>query len=76
MIHSFKDFKMAWYKQLFTNLCILGLFCIVKCDSEDIVEFQRYSIEGKVLLPFPSEQEWISSTRIIADGGRYLGFLK
>lgn len=67
---------MACYKQLFIILCIFCLLCIARGDSEEIFEFQRYSIEGKVLLPFPNEQEWISSTKVIADGGRYLGFLK
>jgi len=36
----------------------------------------RYRIEGRVLVTQAVDQEWISNTRVMVDGGHYLGILK
>ena len=40
---------------------------------------QRYKIEGKITIPFTNDQDWLSMiaiTRVILDGGHFLGFLR
>ena len=44
-------------------------------DSKTSVVSQRFKLEGKVAVPGASE-EWMSSVRILVDGGQYLGLLK
>jgi len=51
------------------------------CQSEDsktssqTVLNQRFKLEGKVAVPGASD-EWMSSVRILVDGGQYLGLLR
>lgn len=37
---------------------------------------QRFLIEGKVSIPYTTDQDWVPTTRVVLDGGQYLGFLK
>lgn len=40
------------------------------------VASQRFLVEGKVSIPFTADQEWVPATRVVLDGGQYLGFLR
>ena len=44
-------------------------------SSAESISSQRFKLEGKVAVAGASE-EWISSVRILVDGGQYLGLLK
>ena len=57
---------------------IWTLLTICVCNSEtgETPSSQKYRIDGKVSVPFASDTEWITNTRILVDGGEYLGFLK
>ena len=44
-------------------------------DSESI-GIQKFKIDGKVTVPFSNDQDWLSTTRILVDGGEFVGFLK
>ncbi|CAD5116922.1 DgyrCDS5762 [Dimorphilus gyrociliatus] len=57
-------------------LVFIYVFSYVICDGELGSGSERFKIEGKIFVPFVNDLEWISSTKIIIDGGRYLGFLK
>lgn len=53
----------------------------VGIGAEDGVSFgggggQRFLIEGKVSIPYTTDQDWVPTTRVVLDGGQYLGFLK
>lgn len=37
---------------------------------------QLFTIEGKVAIPQSLEMDWIVNSRILVDGGKYLGFLR
>jgi len=63
---------------------IFVVFVFVSCcnsqseDSKSAAESNligRFKLEGKVTVPGASE-EWMSSIRILVDGGQYLGLLK
>lgn len=61
--------------------CTFVFISCCSCQSEDSkssaasVHGQRFKLEGKVAVPGASE-EWMSSVRILVDGGQYLGLLK
>lgn len=57
-------------------LAFIPLLSFVICDIEVASGNERYKIEGKVFVPFVTDLEWIHSTKILVDGGRYLGILK
>jgi len=67
-----------WICSVFSMFVFVS-FC--GCQSEDSISSaqsvfsQRFKLEGKVAVPGASE-EWISSVRILVDGGQYLGLLK
>lgn len=71
-----------WYYNLLSNYQILGVIFILGFiksafgEVEEINDNQRYKIEGKVVVPLTTDQDWMSHTRILIDGGEYLGFLK
>ena len=37
---------------------------------------QRYHLEGRVMIQQATDQEWVANTRVIVDGGQYLGLLR
>ena len=37
---------------------------------------QFFTIEGKVSIPQTLNFDWVTQSRILVDGGKYLGFLK
>ena len=67
-----------WLCSVFSIFVFVGV-CV--CQSEDgksssqNVFSQRFKLEGKVVVPGASE-EWMSSVRVLVDGGQYLGLLK
>ena len=72
---------MTDLESIFYNLqvCFILLLCgshISHAEKEDAGNSQRARIDGKVSVPFTSNMDWVSSTRILVDGGEYLGFLK
>jgi len=44
--------------------------------EEGAVSGQRFVVEGKVTIPYTTDQDWVATTRVVLDGGLYLGFLK
>ena len=52
------------------------LVFIAATESDEFPTNQKYKIDGKVTVPFSNDQEWLSMTRILVDGGEYIGFLK
>jgi len=61
-----------WICTVFWTFVFINCCC---CQSEDSVAGQRFELEGKVAVPGASE-DWMSSVRILVDGGQYLGLLK
>lgn len=59
-------------------LTFVSLFLSKGCnsESEENTNESRYKIDGKVVVPFTADQEWIGNTRILVDGGDYLGFVR
>lgn len=59
-------------------LLLLGLLCLVQCsnDQDEGNGQNSYKIEGKVIVPFTADQDWITTSRILLDGGEFLGFLR
>jgi len=67
------------------GICLIFvIFVFIRCcscqseDSKSSAETNlshRFKLEGKVAVPGVSE-EWMSSVRILVDGGQYLGLLK
>ncbi|XP_074650084.1 endoplasmic reticulum membrane protein complex subunit 7-like [Tubulanus polymorphus] len=56
-------------------------FCFVSAPyipsfGEEVTGAQKFKIEGKVSLNHASDQNWISFTRILVNGGEYIGFLR
>lgn len=37
---------------------------------------QKYRVEGTVSVPYTNDQSWLTSTRVMVDGGRHLAFLR
>ncbi len=52
---------------------VLQVICTT--EGEETTGTQKYRIEGKVSVPFTTDQEWITNTRIMVDGGQHIGFL-
>jgi len=72
------------FKAKLLTCLVCSMFVFISscdCQSEDSgsstqsVLNQRFKLEGKVAVPGASE-EWMSSVRILVDGGQYLGLLK
>ena len=60
-------------------LCLINAFIIFKVAAEGDSEslgIQKFKIDGKVTVPFSNDQDWLSTTRILVDGGEFVGFLK
>ena len=61
-----------------TLAVVIVLAYIGQCngETEDQSGSQKYKIEGKVIVPFTADQDWITTSRILVDGGELLGFLR
>lgn len=56
---------------------ILIITIVISCISGEEDQFyDRYTIEGKIIPPDVATTEWLSSTRILVNGGERFGFLK
>ena len=61
------------------SLLILPVLWVIgTCESEIEESYvpQKFKIEGKVSIPNTVSNDWVSTTRVIVDGGQYLGFLR
>ncbi|KAI0237691.1 ER membrane protein complex subunit 7 [Lamellibrachia satsuma] len=57
---------------------MLAVWALQCCSSkaQEASDDSKFKLEGKVTVPFTTEQDWIATTRILLDGGQFLGFLK
>jgi len=60
----------------FINLALILWLGGCKSEKEEPETNQKFHIDGKVVVSFQADPEWISTTRILVDGGQYLGFVK
>ena len=68
--------KLNPFSWLFLFVTSLLIFVKATSDSEESPGTLKYKIDGKVSVPFSNDQEWLSTTRIMVDGGEFVGFLK
>ena len=65
-----------------TTSILLSLFCGCQSDSEELtqqlekVNTTLHSIKGRVTIENEDELNWLSETFVVADGGKFHGFLK
>lgn len=53
------------------------ILCLGQCCAEQIdTVASTFRIEGKVEVLSARDKEWMTNTRILVDGGEYLGFLR
>ena len=45
-------------------------------ESDQGLPSQFFTVEGKVSIPQLLQMDWVTETRILVDGGKYLGFLR
>ena len=59
-------------------MILIGVFSFPgeTAEGDNTAGNQKYKIDGKVTVPFTTDQDWLSSTRILVDGGEFIGFLK
>lgn len=62
---------------------ILGIFNFILVfspisgdDSIDTEGADRFKIEGKVTLTDARNSDWLGVTRVLVDGGDYIGYLR
>lgn len=65
---------MDMLPSLFMLLCSISVPCIFA--EEDTHSPETYMIEGKISVSGVKSQEWVPHTRIVVDGGLFIGFLK
>ena len=65
-------------KNIFLSFVVQFIFRlpIAIAQGEEDTGKNIFQIDGKVVVPFTNDQDWMQSTRILVDGGEYLGFLK
>ncbi|RMX36994.1 endoplasmic reticulum membrane protein complex subunit 7-like [Pocillopora verrucosa] len=62
---------------IYVVLMILNILPNVRqADGNSDESLERYKIDGKVTIQGFKPADWISQTRILVDGGSYIGFLK
>ena len=68
---------------MFNNGIVTTILSFVLCstithslDTDDVVSNQKFKIEGKVVIPSNADPSFVTTTRVLVDGGEYLGFLK
>ena len=65
--------------QIIINVIIFILILFVNISMEDEVNSATtllYKIEGKVQVTDTPVADWVSSAKVIVDGGRFIGFIK
>ena len=69
-------------KEIMSKITFLIIFPLLvgelaKCDSDiEEINDEKFKIEGRVSIPNTVDNEWVSTTRVLVDGGQYLGFLR
>ena len=60
------------------NVIIFALMLLVNVSMEDEVDSAAllYKIEGKVQVTDAPISDWVPDTKVIVDGGRFVGFIK
>ena len=64
--------SFSWLFLALSNILII----VGAIESDEFPNNHKYKIDGKVTVPFSNDQEWLSTTRILVDGGEFIGFLK
>ena len=55
----------------------ISKICFANSDVEEGTNANNlYKIEGKVSVSMINDPEWVGASRVLVDGGEYLGFLK
>lgn len=74
---------MEFYSQYFQFILLAGIYLlgrsvssVAAMDEDAAAVSDRLVIEGKVVPPEVASPEWLTSTRVIVNGGEQLGFLK
>ena len=64
--------------RMFSFGFMLAVWALQCCSlkAQEASDDSKFKLEGKVAVPFTTEQDWIATTRILLDGGQFLGFLK
>ena len=57
------------------SLIVFLLMVLCSADNEETVQ-ATFKIEGKVSIPYAPDSSWISNTRVLVEGGQYLGLIK
>ena len=65
--------NMDWLSILLLLAFCLGNYHLGDCETQPSAKFR---IAGKVSVPSTVNQDWVSTTRVLVDGGRHLGFLR
>ncbi|KAJ7372100.1 ER membrane protein complex subunit 7 [Desmophyllum pertusum] len=67
-------------KEFYSVLVYLTLFILPntrRTSGSNVEEtHERYKIDGKITIQGFKPADWVSQTRILVDGGNYVGFLK
>jgi len=58
-----------------SELIVYLLVALCSAESEES-SHTTYKIEGKVSVPHAPDSSWISNTRVLVEGGQYLGLIK
>ena len=66
--------KMDWLYYLVLLLPAVGISC--QSDIEETQAQNKFKLEGKVSIPNTMNNDWVSTTRVLVDGGQHLGFLR
>ncbi|XP_037506397.1 ER membrane protein complex subunit 7 homolog [Rhipicephalus sanguineus] len=74
-LHSLKPGYLQRACALLFQLAFLISSVGVVASDEDVVP-EKHVIEGKVVPPEIATSEWLTSTRILVNGGEQLGFLR
>lgn len=64
---------------IWVTLSLLTVISNALDDTNDIIELEnsdRFKIEGNVDLVSAKDKEWLSWTRVLVDGGDYIGLLR
>ena len=53
------------------------LFCAyILISGSELLDSGTFKIEGKVEITTARDKDWIQNTKILVDGGQYVGHLK
>ena len=67
---SFNRILSFWFM-----LAVWTLQCC-SLETQEASDDSKFKLEGRVTVSLTTDQDWMSTTRILLDGGQMLGFLK